>query len=64
MATTTLWRNARLATLADDTGWGLVNQGALLVQDDRLAWVGPLDRVAGAAARSRSVPNTTSKAPW
>jgi len=45
MATTTLWRNARLTTLADDTDWGLVEQGALLVRDDRLAWVGALDRL-------------------
>ena len=43
MATTCLWHNARLATLADDTGWGLIEQGALLVQDDRLLWVGALD---------------------
>lgn len=43
MATTTLWRNARLTTLADDTDWGMVERGALLVQDDRLAWVGALD---------------------
>ncbi len=43
MQSTTLWRNARLTTLADDADWGLVNDGALLVQDDRLAWVGPLD---------------------
>ena len=42
MAATTLWRNARLATLADNTDWGLVDNGALLVQSDRLAWVGSL----------------------
>ena len=37
----TLWRNARLATLAGDSGWGLVEKGALLVDGDQLAWVGP-----------------------
>jgi imidazolonepropionase len=42
MATTTLWRNARLATLASDSDWGLIPHGALVVQDDRLAWVGAL----------------------
>jgi len=36
----TLWRNARLVTLATE-GWGLVELGALLVEGERLAWVGP-----------------------
>jgi len=35
----TLWRNARLATLAAP-GWGLVEDGAFVVEDQRLAWVG------------------------
>ena len=38
--TTTLWRGARLATLADARGWGLVERGALLVEGDTIAWVG------------------------
>ena len=38
----TLWRNSRLATLAGDRPWGLVEDGALLVEGDQLAWVGPL----------------------
>ncbi len=37
---TTLWRNARLATLAVE-GWGLVERGALLVEGETLSWVGP-----------------------
>ena len=37
-----LWRNARMATLADDAGWGLVDDGALLVDGSQLAWVGPV----------------------
>ena len=41
--TTTLWRGARLATFADPRGWGLVERGALLVEDDTIAWVGADD---------------------
>ena len=38
----TLWRNARLTTLAQATGWGLVEDGALLTRGDTLQWVGAL----------------------
>jgi imidazolonepropionase len=41
--TTTLCRGARLATFADPRGWGLVERGALLVEDDTIAWVGADD---------------------
>jgi imidazolonepropionase len=40
--TLTLWRNARLVTLADDSGWGLVDDGALLCGDGTIRWVGRL----------------------
>jgi imidazolonepropionase len=37
-----LWRGGRLATLAGERGWGLIDNGALLVGDDGLLhWVGP-----------------------
>ena len=36
-----LWHNARIATLDDDTSWGLVENGALVVDGRQLAWVGP-----------------------
>ncbi|MDQ6681031.1 MAG: imidazolonepropionase [Pseudomonadota bacterium] len=37
-----LWRNARIATLADGAApWGLIEHGAMLVDDAALRWVGP-----------------------
>jgi imidazolonepropionase len=39
-AVTTLWRNARLATLAPATGWGLIERGALLTEGTQILWVG------------------------
>ena len=35
-----LLRHARLATLAGDGGWGLIDDGALAIADGRIAWVG------------------------
>jgi imidazolonepropionase len=34
-------RHARLATLAPASGWGLIDDGALIVHDGRIAWLGP-----------------------
>ena len=46
-----LWRGGRLATLAGDSGWGLIDDGALLVDDTgRLAWVGPSAEAPAAEA--------------
>ena len=45
-----LWRGGRLVTLAGERGWGLLDDGALLVGDDgRLAWVGPSAEAPAAA---------------
>jgi imidazolonepropionase len=38
---TTLWRNARVATMAGSLPYGLIEHGALLVDDDVIDWVGP-----------------------
>ena len=38
--TTTLWRNARLATLAGASGWGLVERGAVLVDGATIVFAG------------------------
>ena len=35
-----VWRNARIATLADASGWGLVDRGAIVTEDARIAWIG------------------------
>ena len=40
MSTLHLWHNARLATLAGDSPWGLIEDGALLTRDGELLWVG------------------------
>ena len=37
----TLWRHARLATMAVPSPWGWVEDGALLVEGETLRWVGP-----------------------
>ena len=37
---TTLWHNARIATLAGPGGWGLIDDGALVTDAERLVWVG------------------------
>ena len=36
----TLWRGARLATFAEESGWGLIDQGALVAVGDRIVWLG------------------------
>jgi imidazolonepropionase len=41
LAGLTLWRNARLATLAGTSRWGWVEHGALLVDGDTIVWAGP-----------------------
>jgi imidazolonepropionase len=38
-----LYTNARIVTLASKADWGLVEHGALLVENGRIAWLGPLD---------------------
>ena len=41
MATRTLYHHARLATMDGVRPWGWIEQGALLVDGEQLAWVGP-----------------------
>ena len=53
--TTTLWRGARLATLAGARGWGLVERGAVLVDDEAIAWVGAGDDLAPGTRVDREI---------
>jgi imidazolonepropionase len=36
----TLWRHARMATMDGSRPWGWIDDGALLVEGERIAWVG------------------------
>jgi len=35
-----VWRHARVATLADARGWGLIERGAIVTENARITWVG------------------------
>jgi imidazolonepropionase len=50
-AAPTLWRNARLATMCPGAPWGLVEDGALLVDGSTLRWVGAEHALPAALAR-------------
>jgi imidazolonepropionase len=41
----TLWRHARLATLAGPEPWGWIEQGAMITEDDRIVWAGEAARI-------------------
>ena len=38
--TAQLWRHARIATLADASGWGVIDDGAILTEGEHITWVG------------------------
>jgi imidazolonepropionase len=43
-----IWRNARLATLADRDGLGLVDDGLVASREGRIVYAGPVDRAPAA----------------
>ena len=49
-AALTLWRDARLATMQPGSAWGWIEDGALLVHDGLLRWVGPARELPAAWA--------------
>ena len=46
----TLWRHARLATLAGPAGWGDIDRGAIVTAGGRIAWVGEEARLPASLA--------------
>jgi len=45
----TLFTNATLACIDDESGYGLRDDSALLVEDDQIAWLGPMAAVPNAS---------------
>ncbi len=44
-APTVLWRHAQVASMAGDSAWGWVDNGALVTQGERIVWLGRDDQV-------------------
>jgi len=41
-----LWRHARIVGFHEDSGWGLVDDGAIVTEGSRIAWAGPESELA------------------
>jgi imidazolonepropionase len=54
-ATTTLWRNARLAAMDGSRPWGWLERGALLADGARIAWVGADHALPRGTAAEREI---------
>ena len=55
MSDVTLWRNARIATLAGETAWGWIEHGAILAEGGTIRWVGDERNVAAALATRHAI---------
>ena len=51
----TLWRNAKLATMAGDSAWGWCENGAILTEGERITWVGSSHDLSADLAPSQEV---------
>ena len=47
MTTYVLLRNAQIATMTPDKPYGLLENGALVISDGRVKWVGPEKELPG-----------------
>lgn len=54
MSGISLWRNVRLATLHGSEPWGLIERGAMVLDGERIAWVGADDQIPAELARRAS----------
>lgn len=45
----TLWKNLHAATMADDNGYGIINNAAIGIKDGRIGWIGAEKDLPGAA---------------
>jgi imidazolonepropionase len=46
-----LWRSGKVATMVEGTPFGLIDEGAVAVEDGRIAWVGPASALPAASGR-------------
>lgn len=44
-----LWKNLHAATMADDSGYGIINNAAIGIKDGRIGWIGAEKDLPGAA---------------
>src|SRR5262249_45157634 len=56
-----LWRNGKLATMTEGAPFGLIEKGAIAVQDGRIAWVGAEAALPGALAACARVVHDLSR---
>jgi imidazolonepropionase len=52
---TTLWRHARIATMDGTRPWGWIDDGAMLVEGKRIAWVGAEAELPAGAQAEREI---------